>query len=166
MMMTQRTVGDFFRLPMLDQLDIAHTRGRAQVIHDRVGFVESLRGEDMFVGNAFVFVGWGGAVTMKPDVMFPRNLSEFLIIRHVDLSSLYKLPRASCSFSSASNNALKLPLPKLFAPLRWMISKKSVGRSSTGLVKIWSKYPSSSRSTRIPSRFNGSRSSSMWPTRA
>ena len=37
-----------------------------------------------------------------------------------------------------------------------MISKNNVGRSSTGLVKIWSKYPSSSRSTRIPSSASSS----------
>ena len=30
----------------------------------------------------------------------------------------YKLPLASCSLSIASNKALKLPFPKLFAPLR------------------------------------------------
>ena len=48
----------------------------------------------------------------------------------------YKVPLLRCSSSMLSNSARKLPLPKDFAPLRWMISKKSVGRSSTGLVKI------------------------------
>ena len=48
----------------------------------------------------------------------------------------YKFPLADCSRSIASKSALKFPFPKLFAPLRWMISKKIVGRSSTGLVKI------------------------------
>mgnify|MGYP007126306693 CR=1 FL=1 len=51
----------------------------------------------------------------------------------------YKLPRIACSLSKASKSALKFTLPKLFAPLRWMISKKRVGRSSTGLLKIWSR---------------------------
>jgi len=51
----------------------------------------------------------------------------------------YRFPRSSCSRSMASNRALKLPLPKLLAPLRWMISKNSVGLSSTGLVNIWSR---------------------------
>lgn len=32
--------------------------------------------------------------------------------------SLHKFPLAACSRSIASNNALKLPLPKLFAPFR------------------------------------------------
>ena len=45
------------------------------------------------------------------------------------LGLCYKLPLASCSLSIASNKALKLPLPKLFAPLRCMISKNIVGRS-------------------------------------
>ena len=48
------------------------------------------------------------------------------------------VPRRACSRSMASNRALKFPLPKLCAPRRWMISKNRVGRSSTGLVKIWS----------------------------
>lgn len=34
----------------------------------------------------------------------------------------YRVPRTACSRSIDSNSALKLPLPKLFAPLRWMIS--------------------------------------------
>ena len=120
MMMAQRTVRHFFRLPLFDQLNFAHPRGWAQVVHDRVGFVESLRGKDMLVGDAFVLVSWRRAVAMKPDVMFSRNLTKFLIIRH--MIPPYKLPRASCSRSIASNSALKLPLPKLFAPFRWMIS--------------------------------------------
>jgi hypothetical protein len=47
------------------------------------------------------------------------------------------LPRFSCSLSIASNRALKLPFPKPIEPWRSMISKKTVGRSWTGLVKIW-----------------------------
>jgi hypothetical protein len=48
----------------------------------------------------------------------------------------YNVPRNSCSRSMASNSALKLPLPKEVAPLRWMISKNMVGLGSTGFVKI------------------------------
>src|SRR5438034_2579663 len=88
MMVAQRAVRDFFRLPMLDQLDIADARRRTQVIHDRIGFVESLRREDMFVGDAFVFISRRGTVAMKPDVMFSRDLSKSLIIGHVDLPPL------------------------------------------------------------------------------
>lgn len=50
-----------------------------------------------------------------------------------------RVPRFSCSRSIASKRALKLPLPKLLAPLRWMISKNIVGRSTTGLVKSCSR---------------------------
>ncbi|MDQ0713700.1 hypothetical protein QFZ55_003152 [Streptomyces luteogriseus] len=51
----------------------------------------------------------------------------------------YRLPRRACSRSIASNRALKLPLPKPIEPWRSMISKKTVGRSWTGLVKICSR---------------------------
>src|SRR5690242_16363594 len=52
---------------------------------------------------------------------------------------LYSVPRRACSRSMASNSALKFPFPKLREPCRSMTSKKSVGRSSTGLVKICSR---------------------------
>src|SRR5207253_2770122 len=129
MMMPQRAVGRFLQLLAFEELDTAHPRGRTQVVHDRVGFVETFRCNDMLVGDAFVLISRRGAVAMKPDMMLPWNLSEPLIKWHVFLP--YKFPRRSCSFSSASNRALKFPLPKLFAPLRWMISKNNVGRSST-----------------------------------
>ncbi len=50
-----------------------------------------------------------------------------------------RFPRLSCSRSMASNRALKLPSPKPRAPWRSMISKKTVGRSPIGLVKICSR---------------------------
>lgn len=50
-----------------------------------------------------------------------------------------RLPRFSCSRSIASKRALKLPLPKPIEPCRSIISKKTVGRSWTGLVKICSR---------------------------
>lgn len=52
-------------------------------------------------------------------------------------SGTQRFPRFSCSNSSASNSALKLPLPKAWEPRRQMISKKRVGRSCRGLVKSW-----------------------------
>jgi hypothetical protein len=58
--------------------------------------------------------------------------------RHTPVPPGYSVPRRACSCSMASNSALKLPLPKLREPRRWMISKNNVGLSSTGLVKIWS----------------------------
>ena len=84
-MMTQRTVRHLFRLPIFDQLNIAHPRRRPEVIDDRIGFIESFRGEDVFVGDAFVLIGWPPTVAMKPDVMLLRHLPELLIIRHVVL---------------------------------------------------------------------------------
>src|SRR5580693_8100518 len=80
--MPQRTVGHLFRRPMFDQLDIAHARGRSQVIHDRVSLIEPLRGDNVLVSDALVLVSRRGAVAMKPNVMLPRDLSEFLILRH------------------------------------------------------------------------------------
>lgn len=53
--------------------------------------------------------------------------------------SAQRLPRFSCSRSIASNRALKLPLPKPIEPWRSIISKKTVGRSWTGFVKICSR---------------------------
>src|SRR5438132_543232 len=194
MMMTQRAVSNFLQLLAFQQLYIAHASGRPQMVHDRVSFIEAFGGDNVLVSDALILVGRPLAVATEPDVMLARHFAELLVVWHCRILLLdchsdpgvageesleksgmfraaqhdkyYKLPRAACSRSMASNSALKLPLPKLFAPLRWMISKKSVGRSSTGLVNICSRYPSSSRSTKMPSRFNGSRSSSMWPTRA
>ena len=117
-----------------------HPRRRAQMIHDGIGFVESLRCEDMLVSDAFVFERRRGAVAMEPDVVLPRNFAERVIYRHSNSPSvsgltsqgpglrpvtcdlLYKFPLAACSRSIASNSALKFPFPKLLAPLRWMIS--------------------------------------------
>src|SRR5438874_13452845 len=88
MMMTQRAVGRFLQLLAFQKLDAAHTRRRPQVIHDGERFVEAFRGDDVFVGDAFILERRCRAVAMKPDVMFSRNLSELLIKWHVDLPSL------------------------------------------------------------------------------
>ena len=50
-----------------------------------------------------------------------------------------RFPLRSCSRSIASNRALKLPSPKPREPWRSMISKKIVGLSPSGLVKICSR---------------------------
>jgi hypothetical protein len=50
----------------------------------------------------------------------------------------YSVPRFSCSRSIETKSALKFPFPNERLPFRWMISKKTVGRSCSGLVKIWS----------------------------
>ena len=85
MVMTQRAVRRFLQLFTFQEFNASHPRRRTQVIHDGIGFVKSLRRDDVFVGDAFVLVGWRGAIAMKPDVMFPRNLTESLIKWHVFL---------------------------------------------------------------------------------
>src|SRR5439155_26639939 len=82
MVMTQRTVRRFLQLLAFEELYAAHSCGRTQMIHDGIGFFESLRRNDVFVGDAFVLKRWGRAVAMKPDVMLPRNLTESLIKWH------------------------------------------------------------------------------------
>jgi hypothetical protein len=84
--------------------------------------------------------------TRTPSVVIPNRPGfQFTVSHYKQRRSLgeqsppYKFPRAACSLSIASNRLLKLPLPKASLPRRWMISKKRVGRSSTGLVKICSR---------------------------
>src|SRR6266481_5758120 len=86
MVMTERTVRRFLQLFAFQEFNAPHTRRRTQMIHDGIGFVESLRRDDVFVGDAFVLVGRRRAVAMKPDVMLSRNLTESLIKWHVFLS--------------------------------------------------------------------------------
>src|SRR5881398_3864414 len=85
MVMTQRTVRRFLQLFTFQEFNAPHTRRRTQMIHDGIGFVESLRRNDVFVGDAFVLVGRRRAVAVKPDVMLSRNLTESLIKWHVFL---------------------------------------------------------------------------------
>src|SRR5207249_10428831 len=79
---TQRTIGCSLQFLACHELDAAYPCGLTQVIHDRVGFVESLRRDDVLVGDAFVLKRWRRAVAMKPDVMLPRNLTESLLKWH------------------------------------------------------------------------------------
>src|SRR6267154_6336768 len=85
MVMTQRTVRRSLQLFTFQEFNAPHTSGRTQMIHNGIGFVESLRRNDVFVGDAFVLVRRRRAVAMKPDVMFPRNLTESLIKWHIFL---------------------------------------------------------------------------------
>src|SRR5207253_9600206 len=75
MMMPERAVGDFLELLALQKFDAANAGRRPQMIHDRVGLIESFRRNDVLVGNAFVFVSGRRAVAMEPDVMLPRHLA-------------------------------------------------------------------------------------------
>src|SRR5882724_11838707 len=88
-MMPQRTVSHFLRFPILDQLDVAHARGRTQVIHDRVRLIETLCGEHVLISDAFVFVSRPLPIPMKPDVVLPRDFSQSLVIRHSRILLLF-----------------------------------------------------------------------------
>src|SRR5947199_5235769 len=101
-MMSQGTIGYFFWFPMFDQLNIAHSCGRPQMIHDRVRLIESLRRKNVLVGDALVLVARRRSVAMEPDVMFPRDFYQFLIIRHCRILLLSVRPR---------NQLLTLPSP-------------------------------------------------------
>lgn len=59
-----------------------------------------------------------------------------IFVYMAETGSSVKLPRRSCSFSRHSNKLLKLPAPKPWWFLRWIISMNKVGLSSTGRVKI------------------------------
>jgi hypothetical protein len=52
------------------------------MIHDGEGFIESFGGNNVLVIDAFVLITGASTVAVKPDVMFSRNFSELLIIRH------------------------------------------------------------------------------------
>src|SRR6266480_1088022 len=79
MMMTQRAIACFLQLLAFQELDAAYPCRRTQMIHNGIGFVESLRCDDVFVGDAFVLKRWGRAVAVKPNMMFSRNLTELMI---------------------------------------------------------------------------------------
>ena len=74
------------------------------------------------------------AIDRGPGVPGPRSTGRWSPRRRPQ-----RLPRLSCSRSIASKSALKLPLPKPSEPCRSMSSKKTVGRSPSGLVKICSR---------------------------
>jgi hypothetical protein len=52
------------------------------VIHDRVGLVEALGRDHMFIIDTFVLVTGACAVPMEPDVVLPGKFAETLIMRH------------------------------------------------------------------------------------
>src|SRR5947209_4970538 len=82
MMMAERRVGNLFQLLTFEQLNGTHPGGRPEVIHDGVGLVEALRGDDVLVVDAFVLVTRAGAIPMKPDMVFPWDFPKLLILRH------------------------------------------------------------------------------------
>src|SRR5579863_158580 len=82
-----------------------------------------------------------GRIIEQSNTLIVYDPGPCLVVGHPECGELhtYKFPRKSCSRSSASNSALKLPSPKPRAPLRWITSKKTVGRFTTGLEKICSR---------------------------
>jgi len=79
-------------------------RRRMDVIHESRRSGKSLVSDELLGVDA-------SARLLEGNMPLAGNLSERVIDRHV-----YRLPRRSCSRSSASNSALKFPAPKLFAP--------------------------------------------------
>lgn len=60
-------------------------------------------------------------ITFVKNVQFTGKKAVIVSLYNNGLLSIffvYRLPLAYCSLSNASNNALKFPFPKLFAPLR------------------------------------------------
>lgn len=74
----------------------------------------------------------------------------------------HRFPLRACSRSMASKRLLKFPAPNPLKLFRWMISRKTVGRSVSGLVKIWIRYPPSSKSIKRWSLRIASKSSSNF----
>src|SRR5687767_10790342 len=86
-----------------------HRSGRMNVIQQRRRPGEALVSHQLF--------GVESAIGLtERDVTLPGNRAEGVIVWH------QRFPRSSCSRSIASKSALKFPAPKLFAPLRWIIS--------------------------------------------
>ncbi len=110
-----------FRLPLqaAQPLHVLHLRRGVQVVEQRREPAESL------VSNQFLGLE-PSALVPERDVTLARYAAKLLVDGH------HRFPRAACSRSIASNRARKFPFPKPRLPLRSMISKKSVGRSSTG----------------------------------
>src|SRR5579862_9445357 len=82
---------------------------RVRMIEERRGANETLVAHELLGVQAAVRLA-------ERRVAFSGNLAECVIDRH------QRFPRSACSRSIASKSALKLPAPKLFAPLRWITS--------------------------------------------
>src|SRR4029453_7438181 len=137
-------------LERAEAADRAEPARGVEVVEDRLVAREALVAHDL-LGEQ----GRAGSVAPHLHVALVRDAAEALVP--------HRLPRLSCSRAIPSKSALKLPSPKPREPWRSMISKKTVGLSPSGFVKIWSRYPSSSRSTRMPSRRRSSMSCSVSP---
>src|SRR5439155_20456635 len=90
MMMTQRTISDCLPFLAFQSLHIANARGWPQMVHDRVGFVETFGGDDMLVSNALILVGRALTIATEPNTVLTRHFAWLLVIRHCR-SSFFKL---------------------------------------------------------------------------
>src|SRR5437660_12731071 len=81
------------------------------MIHDRVSLVETFSGDDVLVMNPLVLETWPRAVAMEPDVMLPRHVPEFLVIRHVDLPPL-EISSAFLFFLQGFKQRLEISFPE------------------------------------------------------
>ena len=140
-------------LRCFDALDRPESRWRVAVIEERRRGREALLAHELLRRDL--------AVDAVERVALAGDVADAAVRRHD-----YRFPRLAWSRSIASKSALKLPSPKPFAPSRSMISKKTAGRSVMVSVKICSRCPSWSRSTRMFSRSISSHGRSMPESRS
>ena len=118
---------------LLEGPDLLHAAGRKQVVEDRLVAGEALEAHDLLDQQRRGAVARGGGRGVAElDVALLRDLAQAVVTHQ-------RFPLSSCSRSIASKSALKLPLPKPREPCRSISSKKTVGRSPVGLVKICSR---------------------------
>ena len=116
----------FVALDRAELADRVEPAGRVQVVEDRLVAGEALVAHDLLGEERRA-----GAVPAHLHVALAGDLAEALVP--------HRFPLRSCSRSIASKSALKLPSPKPRDPCRSMTSKKIVGRSPSGFVKICSR---------------------------
>src|SRR5690606_28969780 len=119
--------------------DLLAERGRVDVVGDGVDAGEPLGADDLLGVEGAV----GAAALDVPHARHPAHLDverhDSIADRGLRISDcratggdhirnpksairIQRFPRRACSRSMASKRALKLPSPKVRAPLRWMIS--------------------------------------------
>ena len=108
--------------------DRVEPAGRVEVVEDRLVAREALVAHDL--------------LDQQPPASVAGGLADRYVPLGGDLAPAFvphRFPLLSCSRSRAWKSALKLPSPKPREPWRSISSKNSVGRSPSGLVKIWSR---------------------------
>src|SRR5207237_1288876 len=84
--------------------------GRRLVVRAAIGFVVPFRRNDLLVCDALVLVSRRSAVAMKPDMMFPRHLAQFMVVRHCLL--LLQVASAFLLFLKCFEERLEISFPK------------------------------------------------------